>query len=139
MALGTAGTSRYYGRHKFVNQEPLAIAAAGADINHASGSAAVVTLVPPTKDSGAAAAAPGIALVRIDLGYRVAPTAGSIQASDGTLTWGPFTIILGGLQSIVFDPPLLFTAGATVTVTMGDGGQAKDLLALGYIAGNATV
>lgn len=85
----------------------------------ASGGAATVTALP---NSGKKA---GIAW--IDCAYRVAPTAGSIQASDGTTVWGPFTLERAGLYHIVFDPPLLFKKDGTITVSLADGGQTKDL------------
>lgn len=132
MALTTTGTLRDYRPGKHIAKEPIPIAVAGADIAHASGSNAAVTLVPDT--------ARGVALTNIDFAYRTVATAPTtIQASDGTLTWGPFQVPLAfGLNRIVFDPPLLFTKGATVTVTLLDGTAVKDLMAWGYIEGNAS-
>lgn len=132
MALTTTGSPGSYGRFKHTGREPIPIAVAGQAVGVASGGAASVTLAPNDSQKG-------VALTNIDLGYRVAPTSGSIQASDGTLTWGPFTVLLGGLQRYQFDPPLLFTKGATVTVTMADGSQAKDLMAWGFCEGASVI
>lgn len=98
----------------------------------AGGGSATVTGLSPSAQKGT-----GVAY--IDFGYRVAPTAGSIQISDGTLTWGPFTITLAGLQTRAFDPPLLFGKGNTVTVTLADGGQTKDLYVKFVEEGNEAI
>lgn len=121
-----------YGRHKHVGREPIKIQAAGSSAGEqqtgiASGSAATVVITPPADR--------GVVLDRIDASYRVAPTAGTIQATDGTNTWGPFTIVLAGLQQFIFDLPLLFLKGAAVTVTLADGGQTKDLYVASHIDG----
>lgn len=129
MALATSGTVRDYGRSKHVSKEAIPIAVAGQAVGTASGSNAAVTLVPPSDR--------GVCLTNIDFAYRTVATApATIQASDGTLTWGPFNLALAfGLNRIVFDPPLLFTKGATVTVTLLDGTAVKDLMAWGYVEG----
>lgn len=89
--------------------------------NVASGGNATLTCTPATGYK--------VGVAWIDLGYRVAAT-GSIQISDGTTTWGPFTILLAGLQQIRFPNPLMFKKDGTVTITMIDGSQAKDLFAM---------
>ena len=120
-------------------KEPLPIQAANVattdwhemQVNVASGGAATITLTAPTDR--------GIALVRLVPSYRVATASGSIQVSDGTNQWGPFSIILAGPQKIDFDPPMLFAKGGTLTITMADGSQAKDLYAQGFVEGNSLV
>lgn len=115
------------GYKKTVAKQPLPIVANEMSAAVASGGAATVVFTCPSDRN--------VAIACLDFGYRVAPTAGSIQISDGTLTWGPFTVVLAGLQTRTFDPPLLFTKGANVTVTMADGGQIKDLYAKGIVEG----
>lgn len=131
MALASAGTMRDYSRNKHVSKEPIPIAVAGQAVGTASGGNATVTLVPPSDK--------GVCLTNIDFAYRTIATApASIQASDGTLTWGPFNLAIAfGLNRLVFDPPLLFTKGATVTVTLLDGTAIKDLMAWGYTEGQS--
>jgi hypothetical protein len=129
----------YYGfKAKNVRREAERLRAPAANAGAmqtgiASGGAATVVITPPSTTADAA----GVVIDRIDLGYRTAPTAGSIQASDGTDTWGPFTIVLAGLQTIVFDPPILFGVGLPVTVTLADGTAVKDLYVRSYLEGNS--
>lgn len=85
----------------------------------ASGSNAVATCTP------AAGYRCGVEFIHVN--YRTAVSTGSIQISDGTLTWGPFTIPTAGLVQINFPRPIMFTKSAQVTVTMLDGSVTKDL------------
>jgi hypothetical protein len=133
MALGTSGVPYHYaGRAKHITKEPYPISATAADYGHATGSNAAVTFAPVDASNG-------VALIRIDFAYQTAPTGRvTIGASDGTLVWGPFTILAAnapGLNTVVFDPPLLFTKGATLTITLLDGSVTKDLWAEAYIEG----
>lgn len=120
-------TTNIYGRHKNFQEEPMGFTANQLSAGVASGGAATVVFTCPTDK--------GVAVDYVDFGYRVAPTSGSIQISDGTLTWGPFTVILGGLQTRTFRPPLLFSKNANVTVTLADGSQTKDLFAQAHVDG----
>ncbi len=133
MALGTAGTTIGLNRIKTIAKRPIPLTSAGQAVGVASGGNATVTVVPPSDA--------GVALTNIDYAYRTVATApATLQASDGTLTWGPFNLALAfGLNRIVFDPPLLFTKGATVTVTLLDGTASKDLMAWGYYEGQGMV
>lgn len=117
-----------YGRHKNIQKEPLPVLTNAMASGVASGGAATVVFTAP--------AGVGVCIDYIDYAYRTSPTAGSIQISDGTLTWGPFTIAAAGKNRDNFDPPLLFTKGANVTVTLADGSVTKDLFAQGHIDGN---
>lgn len=114
--------------HKKTHKEPLLVPANAMQSGIASGGAATVVYTCP---AGAA-----IAVDYIDYAYRTTPTSGSIQISDGTLTWGPFTIAAAGKNRDNFDPPLLFTKGTNVTVTLADGSVTKDLFALAHVEGN---
>ncbi len=118
----------HYGRHKNFQKEPLPVLTNGMQAGVASGGAATVVLTAPAGAGGC--------IDYIDYAYRTTPTAGSIQISDGTLTWGPFTIAAAGKNRDNFDPPLLFSKGANVTVTLADGSVTKDLFAQGHIDGN---
>ena len=118
--------------------EPLPINANGSgtdfremQVGLTTGNDAVVTLNGTTDR--------GVALARIHYGYRTAPTAGSIVASDGTNQFGPFTVTLAGLQLLVFNPPILFAKNANVTITLKDGSVTKDLYAQGYLEGNELI
>src|SRR3974390_3334936 len=123
-----------YGRHQHIGKKPRLIQAATSSVaeqqtNIASGGNASIVVTPPADR--------GVVLEYIHLGYRVATATGSIQASDGTNTWGPFQVVVAGLVQIPFDPPLLFAKGAALTVTMADGSQAKDLYVGSHIDGPA--
>jgi hypothetical protein len=120
-------TPLHYGRHKNIQKEPLPVLANAMQTGVASGSAATVVFTCP--------AGSNVCIDYIDYAYRTTPTAGSIQISDGTLTWGPFTIAAAGKNRDNFDPPLLFTKGANVTVTLADGSVTKDLFAQGHVDG----
>jgi hypothetical protein len=121
-------TTLHTGRHKNVQKEPLPVQTNAMATSVASGGAAAVTYACP---AGAA-----ISVDYIDYGYRVASATGSIQITDGTLTWGPFEVIVGGLQTREFDPPLgPFTKGTNVYATLSDGGQTKDLFMQAHLEG----
>ena len=121
-------TPLHYGRHKNFQKEPLPVQTNAMATSIAGGGAAVVTIAPGPKGSAC--------IDYVDFDYRVATATGSIQITDGTLTWGPFTIVVAGLQTREFDPPLgPFTAGSAVTVSLGDGGQTKDLFVQAHVDG----
>ena len=93
----------------------------------ASGTAASVTLLADANRPNAVG--------QIFLSYAAAPTAGSIKIDFGAgprATWGPFHILLGGLQSIEFNPPLEGITNEQVVVTLADGSQTKYLAVTAY-------
>lgn len=55
--------------------------------------------------------------------YSGAPTGGAITIADGTITLS-WDVSAAGFGECTFSPPLAFTAGATVTVTLADPGGA---------------
>lgn len=104
---------------KQIKMQPHEVTANASLVNVASGGAAAATMTPATGYRGG--------VEYIAFGYRVATASGSITISDGTLTIGPISVILGGLQQLTPPRGLLFGKNAQITVTMADGSQAKDM------------
>lgn len=136
MANVTVSTPPTVGRYKHTGREP------GAAQATATGTGS--TTVTFTKAAGSSTMPNyGICIDRIDVSFATAPSAPTIQISDGTVTWGPHNLTAAaGLVSITFDPPILFnTAAATsIVVTAAEGGSvAKTLSVRGWIDGQQNV
>ena len=133
MANVTLSTVPLVGRYKHTGREP------GRAPNTASGNSGSVTFTINKVAAATGIPQQPIAVDRIDFSFGAAPTAPTVQISDGTITWGPHDVVAAvGLTSIVFDPPLLFdtAAAATVVATVADTGPvAKTLSMRGYTEG----
>ena len=136
--MAGAVTPAYYGfKSKTIRKdaEPLIAPAssAGAMVTQASGAAASVVITPPTVTPDIV----GVAIDRIDCAYLTAVPSGAVSVTDGTNTWGPFPITISGTVTFVFDPPMLFLAGAAVTVSMVDGSVTKSLYVRSFVQGSS--
>jgi len=128
----------HYGRHKNVQKEPIPFQANALGIT-ASGSA-VVTFDYPKSNVG-------IAIHQLVWSFHATPTTPSItiQDTDGTIVWGPFDVTVAvGHQSLMFDPPLLFTqadadADANLVITVAGGAILTTLYVTAAIDGTELV
>lgn len=119
------------GRYKHTGREPV------RSPQTATGAGASVTYTF-TKVAGG----PGIVIDRIDYSFGAAPTAPTLQISDGTLVWGPHNLeAAAGGEFVAFDPPMLFdtSAATSVVATIADTGPvAKTMSVRGWIDGAQT-